>query len=143
MPTRTDAFIIYVLIPILLTFLFFVLFNYTCPKASEKRWFATHGKRISAVVVKIDMRPQGTYTGIIYYYSVRARWKDSETGKTYLVKSGWVPRPYLKPDGNPLLSHKIAPGDSIEVLFDPHDPEHAMIATLPPIIYSNYSYYAE
>jgi hypothetical protein len=141
LPTGTDAWFD-ALIFILFVVVFFVSY-YFRPRASEKRWLTTHGKRVSATVAKIDMHPQGTRAGMIYEYSVQARWQDRETGQVHLVRSGWVPHSYLKPYGNPSLSRTIAPGEPIEVLVDPKDADHALIAALPPLIYRKYGRYGE
>lgn len=126
---------------LLLYVLGIILASYFRPRASEKRWLATHGKRISATVVKIDLRPWRVRGAQGYYYSVQARWEDQKTGKVHLVESGWVPRAYLKSSENPSLSRDIAPGEPIEVLTDPNDPDHAMIAALPPKISTYYGEY--
>jgi hypothetical protein len=137
------AVIIYVLILLLSSVCFLLLFNYFSPTACELRWFARYGKLVDATVVKIDMCRASAGYATAFYYSVQARWKDVRTGRHHLVSSGWVCRSSIKRSANPQLVRDIAPGEPIKVLVDPRNPEHAMIVSLLPKTYEGSGYLPE
>lgn len=141
-PTGVSV-IIYVLILLLFAVCFILLSIYFSPTACEKRWFARYGKLVDATVVKIDMRRGYAGYATAFYYSVQARWKDMRTGKHHLVSSGWVCRSSIKKRENPNLARDVAPGEPIKVLFDPRNPEHAMIVSLLPKTYEGEWYFSE
>lgn len=117
---------------IIVCILVVALVYYFRPGASDMRWLTRHGKRTSAIIVKIDQLLAGSRGDLTYRYRVYAIWKNKQTGKTHTVESALVPGAYLKSDGNPSLSRDIVAGESVEVLVDPSNPERAMIAGLPP-----------
>jgi hypothetical protein len=136
-PGDTSGAFFYILVLVLIWIIFIELFHYFRPRAAEKRWFLQHGKRVTATIEKIE---QGKLSGvqpwvpITDYYSVYARWRDQK-GRVHIVESDGVPLAYLHKSTNPALSRDIVAGERIQVLVDPNDPEHAMIADLPPKMY--------
>ena len=94
---------------------------YSVRSFSRTLYVRRHGKRIVAIVAKIDAEYVVTFRGHSTIFSLSADWEDPETHTLYHFKSD---------TGSANLAMNHPPGSPIDVLIDPRNPRRYQVQLL-------------